>query len=110
MNTLFNSLPVTVQDEIKSTLSAYNRCTVEKTPEGVYKICTAIVLHNGQYNEQIGEFNKDEIFTEDEQIVNYMNSFREFQYPQYKGKKDWQALASDWKTATLVDGDFVFHY
>jgi hypothetical protein len=105
---LFNSLPVATQNEIKSTLSAYDRCSVERDQNGVYKVTTAIVLHCGTYNEIIGDFTKDEIFTPEEQIVNYMNTFREFPYPAYKGAKDWKALATNWKIATLENGNFVF--
>lgn len=99
--TTFNNLPQHVQDEIKSVLSAYDRCTVEKTQDNQYKVMTCTVLHNSTYNEFIGEFTKDEIFTKEEQIINYVKSFRDFPYPEYTGTKDWQALNSNWTNVTM---------
>lgn len=107
--TAFNSLPVAVQTEVKSVLSAYSECTVEIDQDNNYKVMTATVIHNGTYNKVVGKFTKDEVFTKDEQIVNYVNSFREYPYNGYKGVKDYVAISGNWKVATLVEGDIVFN-
>ncbi len=108
MNALFESLPLEVQTKVKSTLSAYDICTVEKTTQGLYKVMTCTVLHCGTYNETVGEFTKDDIFTPEKQLVNYMNTFRDYPHTGYKGERNYQALNSDWTVATLVNGSFIF--
>lgn len=106
---LFNTLPQLVQEEIKSTLSAYSECTVSKKANGEYKVATCTVLHNGAYDQFIGKIHKDDIFTQEEQMVNYVNSFRD--YPTgYKGKRDYSTMLNGgWSVASMVDGEIIFN-
>jgi len=107
-NALFLSLPVSTQSEVKSILSAYNDCSIEKTKSGEYKVIICVAIHCGEYNEQLGSINKNDIFTADEQIINYVKSFRD--YPiQYKGKKDYILLQGDWTNAVMIDGNVIIN-
>lgn len=109
MNKLFKTLPTEVQEQIKSTLSVFSECTVEINDQGVYKVLTCTVIHSGTSSyKHIGKFKKDEIFTPEEQIVNYVNAFRDYPLPQYKGKTDWKALNGEWVVAEMVNGNIVF--
>lgn len=103
----FNQLPLAIQSQVKATLCAYDRCTVELTQTNQYKVTTVIALHSGSYNEIIGEFHKEDIFTADEMIINYVKTFKD--YPSnYNGKRNYSLLSGDWTNATLENGNIVF--
>jgi len=103
-----NELPQSTQDEVMRTLCAYGKVSVVWKPNVGFVCQTFTVISNSDNGEVfIAEFNKDEVFTEAEQIVNYVNTFRD--YPiAYSGKKDWAAIHTDWKSAALVGQDIVF--
>ena len=104
-----NELPQTTQEEIKSILCAYATVNVVWLPQVGFRCNTSTCISNTDSGEvYIGAYNKDDIFTKAEQIVNYVNTFRSYPYPEYKGKKDWTALATDWKSAALIGADIVF--
>lgn len=90
--TNFNNLPKEVQNEIKKTLRAYDRAYVI-FENGKYNVSVAIGL-KAQYapdHKVIGEYKATGIFTEDERIINYIESFHE--YPiSYKGKRNYRML------------------
>lgn len=98
-------LPEEVQKQIKEILKVYPR--------------TSVTFENGEYHfggdclkatyasdyEVIGEYKADEIFTEEENIINYVEAFHE--YPaEYKGERDYKWLKSlgyDWDIKVKFD-------
>ena len=107
----FNELPKHVQAEVKEVLQAFSRCNVTLGEHG-YKVNTSHALHNGTYDQYIGEYKAEEIFTIEDRILNYVREFRDFPFHAngvtYKGNKDYKALASNWTDVQMVDGDLVF--
>ena len=84
----FEELPKEVQEKVKEILKAYNS--------------TSVTFENGKYHfggycikstyasdyEFVGEYKADDIFTKEERIINYVESFHS--YPiDYKGKRDY---------------------
>ena len=107
-----NNLPQSVQDDIRSRLCAFSEVTVWQNANGEYDVRACIILGNGQSDKYIGEYTAKEVFTVEEQIVNYVNEFRDYPFdPDYKytGKHDWKALQSDWTQAEMVEGNIVFN-
>lgn len=106
MRTLFESLPVEIQADIKRTLRAYDKCNVYYE-YGEYHVSTAYFL-SAEYAPDfrtIGEFTAKELFTPEERMINYIESFHE--YPiGYKGKRDYKMLneLDNEKSITLLDG------
>lgn len=103
-----NTLPKEVQDEVKNTLKAYDEAHVIYE-YGEYHVSVGVALkaHYAPDHKVIGTFKANEIFTQDERIENYINTFQE--YPiEYKGKRDYKTL-NDGKRHTykLVDGNLV---
>lgn len=80
-----------VQKKVRSVLSAYDECHIERHGSE-YIVCTGWCLKNSYEDEEILDtFKKEEIFTEDEIIENYINSFHD--YPiNYKGKRNYQLM------------------
>lgn len=87
----FEQLPEEVQENIKEILKAYN--------------IVLVTFENGKYHyggyclkntrasdyEFIGEYKADEIFTKEERIINYVESFHA--YPiDYRGKRDYRFI------------------
>lgn len=120
MSRNFNELPQEVQNEIKSWLHVYDK-TFVVYENGKYNVSSAVCLkaHYAPDHEVIGEYHAEDIFTEEERIENYINTF--YSYPiEYKGKRDYQMLKKmqerEWvdeeKTAyrywtgKLIDGNF----
>jgi hypothetical protein len=111
----FNELPESIQEEIKNTLRVFDGCYVIYE-YGKYNVTTGIALKK-EYaadHEFIGEYKANEMYSNDERIVNYIEEF--LSYPaQYKGKKDWKMikelenLRKNMKHAKikLVDGNAV---
>ena len=110
-----NDLPLSVQEDVRSVLMAYSTVYVTLKADGKYKVTAALVLHNGPYDQYIGEFTCKEVFTLEERIVNYVNEFRDFPVSykkggtNYTGTKDWAALQSGWTKAEMIDGTIIFH-
>lgn len=89
----FEQLPEKVQEQVKEILMAYPSVSV--------------TFENGEYHyggdcikdtyaddyEVIGDYKDTDIFTEEERIINYVESFHD--YPiAYKGKRDYKWLKS----------------
>ena len=90
----FNSLPNEVQEKVKKVLKAYDRVYVI-FENGEYNVSVGIGIKKeyASDHEFIGEYKVDEIYTKEERIINYVESFHE--YPiQYKGKRDYAWLNS----------------
>ena len=95
--------------EIKDTLKAYDRVEVE-FENGQFHFSTGSCLR-AKYapdHEFIGTVYADDIFTEEERIVNYVEAFHSFPIG-YKGKRDYRMFEGlDWSAKfALVDGNIV---
>jgi len=102
-------LPESVQESVKDTLRAFHRTSVYRKADGTHYDTTSFVIHTGVYDEFIAEFTDAEVFTDEERILNYVNTFRS--YPvEYKGLKNWPALNREWTSAHFADGNIVFSY
>lgn len=100
----FKTLPIEVQEDAKKALRAYDRVYVIYE-YGKYNVSVAIGLKSKYAPDHkfIGEYKAEEIFTPEERIINYVESFHE--YPiQYKGKRDYAWL----KTLTSWDDKVKF--
>lgn len=117
--TNFNELPQDVQNKIKATLHVYDKAHVVYE-YGEYHVSSGICL-KAEYaadHKFIGTYTAEELFTEEERIENYINTFND--YPaNYKGKRDYQMLKkmqnrqfnedhteyTEWQ-GKLIDGNF----
>ena len=101
----FNELPEETQEEIKDILKAYDSVNVWYE-NGRYSYVDVIKKTYADDHKYIGTYRKEDIYTETEQIENYINEFHA--YPMnYKGKKDWamiQKMNTERET-TMVDTD-----
>ena len=89
----FEQLPAEVQKEVKEILKAYDRVSVT-FENGKYHFGGACLkaTYASDY-EVIGDYKDTDIFTEEERIINYVESFHD--YPAaYKGKRDYKWLKS----------------
>ena len=103
-NVDFNLLPIEIQEDAKKALRAYDRVYVIYE-YGKYNVSVAISLksHYADDHKFIGEYKAKEIFTPEERIINYVESFHD--YPiEYKGKRDYAWL----KTLTSWDDKVKF--
>ena len=107
---ILNTLPADAVAEIKSTLGAFASVQVSRNNKtGKISATNAIVLHNGEYDEYLGEVLAKEIFTSEEQILNYVQNFRDYPWPAYKGRKDYFKMDSDWTDVSLdAEGNVIF--
>lgn len=90
----FNQLPNNIQNEIKEHLKAYDKCHVVYE-YGEYHVGGGLCIkkHYGEDHEYIGCFKADELFTEEERMINYIESFHSYPF-NYTGKQDWKMLNS----------------
>lgn len=107
----FEELPENVQREIKKCLHAFPECNVT-FENGKFTVSTGVSL-KAQYaadHKFIGVFYVEDIFTEEEQIINYAEAFHAFS-PLYKGKRDytiWKQIGYDWTVKfKLENGNLV---
>ena len=105
----FEELPVDVQAEVKRVHRAYDECPV--TYEyGRYNVGGGICIKKNYApdHESIGVYYADDVFTEEERIINYAESFHEYS-PLYKGKRDyamWRKVGYDWNVKfKMVNGN-----
>ena len=105
----FEQLPEEVQEQVKEILKAYNS--------------TSVTFENGKYHfggycikntyasdyEFVGDYKAYDIFTKEERIINYVESFHS--YPiDYKGKRDYywiKNLSRDAKVKFDENGNLV---
>ena len=113
--TILSGLPDLDVADIKSHLGAYDRAFITKNANGQYKHTSALVLHNGDYDEYVGTVFASEVFTPAEHIIAFIKTFREFPYRSgdslitYTGAKDWKAINSNWTDVKFNNlGDLVF--
>lgn len=86
---MIKNLPVEVVEEIKDILKAYNECNVV-FENGKYHVRTFTCLQASYSDDYkvIGRFKKDEVFTKEEQELNYIEEFRSYPYPMTLKIKD----------------------
>ena len=99
------------QNEVMDTLKAYSEVNVEYY-NGEYHFSTCVCLR-ATYPADfkvVGTVYADDIYTEDERIINYMETFHEY-HPQYRGKRDYRMIneiGNDWTIKfKMVDGNIV---
>lgn len=101
----FEELPKEVQEKVKEILKAYN--TVSVTFENGKYHYGGYCLKNSYASdyEFIGDYKADEIFTKEERIINYVESFHT--YPiDYRGKRDYRFIKNlGWDEEVTFDGN-----
>ena len=102
----FQNLPENVRAEALSTLKAFSEVNII-FENGRYNVSTGISIRKSYPADHnfIGIVYADDVFTDDEKILNYIESFHDYP-PQYKGKRDYQMLhkiAYDWNTKFEFD-------
>ena len=86
---IFNALPEDIQDRIKSALKCFNTVYVD-FEYGHYKASTMCGIQKvyAPDHRAVAVFNKSDIYSEKEQIENYINVFHD--YPaNYTGRRDY---------------------
>jgi hypothetical protein len=90
----FYELPLNVQEQAKKTLRSFDEVNVI-FEYGEYHVSAGIAVKSryADDHEYIGHYKADDIFTPEERIINYVESFHS--YPvQYKGKRDYNMINS----------------
>lgn len=107
----FEELPEDVKAKVKDTLKAFSKVTVEYS-DAKFSVFTGCMLCKDYAYDQCvcGTYTAEEIYTPEERIVNYMESFHD--YPvEYTGKRDYKMLkelGTNWNAKfALVNGDLV---
>ena len=106
----FEKLPGEIQEKCKSTLKAFDEVSVD-FENGAYKVSTGswIASSYAPDHKFIGVVYADDIFTEKERIINYVESFHSFPI-EYKGKRDYQMLneiGNDWSVKFKFEGEDI---
>ena len=103
-NEKYEMLPVEVQAKVKEILKAYDEVYVIYE-YGEYHVSASICLKAVYASDHkfIGEYKAKDVFTSEERILNYVESFHS--YPiQYKGERDYMWLNSlPWETELTFD-------
>ena len=104
MDKKFDLLPPDVQDEVRTALKAYNKAYVIYE-YGKYNVSVGIAIknHYTDDHEFIGTYYADDVFSTEERIINYVESFHS--YPgEYKGKRDYNLINSlSWNDHVMFD-------
>ena len=107
----FYQLPGGVQDKARNILKAYDEVNII-FEYGEYRVSAGLAL-TATYapdHKFIGVAYAEDIFTEEERIINYAESFHEFP-SNYKGKRDYRMMNSighDWSVRfKLENGNLV---
>ena len=89
---VYNALPLSVKERVKNTLRSYSKVYIDFYWDE-YHVTTSTMLCAKYPSDfkAIGEVDKDDIYTEDEQIINYIESFYDYPY-NYKGKRDYDIM------------------
>lgn len=100
-----NTLPSEVIEKVKNTLRAYDKCYVNYYG-GAYHVSVGVSI-KASYEpdeETIGTYFAKEVFTEEERILNYINSFQD--YPiEYKGKRNYKDFQTGKREVFKWDGN-----
>lgn len=109
MSKVLEQLPVEWQERVKETLKAFDRVNVVYE-NGEYSASTGVMLKHSYAPDHkvLGWVYADEVFTEDERIENYINTF--FSYPMgYKGNRDY-SLMRKMQDEKVVEEDAVIQW
>lgn len=102
--TALNTLPTEIINQVKETLKAYDRAYVIYE-NGAYRVSVGIAITATYADDHkfIGEYKAVEVFSEEERVINYVESFHE--YPgNYKGNRDYKMLnALTWDDKVKLD-------
>ena len=99
------------QEEIKDTLKAFDKVNVI-FENGEYHFSTGIGIYATYAPDHkfIGTVYAEDIFTEEERILNYMESFHAY-HPSYRGRRDYKMIhevGNDWSIKfRMEDGNIV---
>ena len=106
-NELLSRYSTEVQTKVANMLKVYDKCHVERHGQN-YIVTTSWTLKSAYGDEEIlDEFSKDDIYTKEEQMLNYVESFHE--YPiTYKGERDYRMLHAIHQRANRWDAKFKF--
>ena len=112
MKSSINNLPLNVQTEVRETLRAYSSVSVW-FEYGKYHVSTGacIKAQYGDDRKDFGTIIAAEVYTEEERIENYCNSFAD--YPAgYKGLRDYPMMreikkSGYTKKVKMENGDIV---
>ena len=101
----FNELPKEIQEEVKRTLRAYSEETVW-FENGRYTFGVMLKANYAPDHEYIGTYYANDIYTEEERIVNYCEAFHD--YPtEYKGNRDYTLISDHNAKYKMVDGNII---
>ena len=103
-----NTLPNEVVEKVKSVLRAYDEVHVV-FEYGEYHVSAGLCIKAtyGSDHEFIGTYKAKDVFTPEERMLNYINSFQD--YPiEYKGKRNYKDFQTGkrevfkWEDGNLV--------
>lgn len=103
-----NTLPSEVIEKVKNVLRAYDEVHVI-FEYGEYHVSAGLCIKAiyGADHEFIGTYKANEVFTPEERMLNYINSFQD--YPiEYKGKRNYKDFQTGkrevfkWENGNLV--------
>lgn len=100
-----NTLPSEVIEKVKSILRAYDEVNVI-FEYGEYHVSAGLCIKAtyGADHEFIGTYKAKEVYTEEERILNYINSFQD--YPiEYKGKRNYKDFQTGKREVFKWDGN-----
>ena len=100
-----NTLPSEVVEKVKNTLRAFDEVHVIYE-YGEYHVSAGLCIKSsyGVDHEFIGTYKSKEVFTEEERILNYINSFQD--YPiEYKGKRNYKDFQTGKREVFKWDGN-----
>lgn len=111
----FEQLNAEVALEVKNLLRVYDEVNVT-FENGEYSVLAGMCIKRtyAPDYEFVGAYRKEEILTEEEQVIAYIEEFIEFPR-QYKGERDWTMInemkklrsKGQWVKIKLVDGNAV---
>ena len=92
MKSTINNLPLNVQTDVREVLRSYNSASVWYE-YGEYHVSTGacIKAQYGADRKDFGTIIAAEVYTADERIENYCNSFADYP-PQYKGLRNYNLM------------------
>jgi len=106
MKNILNKLPMEVIEEMKDVLKAYDECNVV-FENGKYYVRTSYCLQKTYSDDYkvIGTFEADDVYTQEEQELNYIEEFR--CYPPVMTLKIKVDGMTKWKLISQYENDEI---